>query len=84
MKYKPFNINHNVKVKLTSSGLQRYHDWFKEVGITEVRTPRVDDNGYATFQMWNFMQIFGETMYMGNVNPSIDTEILIEFREETE
>ncbi|MBA3926561.1 hypothetical protein [Listeria rustica] len=27
MKWRPFNINHNVKVKLTRVGIQRYKDW---------------------------------------------------------
>lgn len=84
MKYKPFNINHNVKVKLTRVGVQRYKDWMNRYVPVKDSSPKIDENGYTEFQMWTFMQIYGDTMYMGNVNPCIGTEILIEFKEDAE
>ena len=73
-----FNINDNVKVKLTAKGMdilvekyggkipQWFHDNYK------------DENGYYQFQMHDLMKTFGSEMWMGNKLP-FEPNIYIDF-----
>lgn len=64
-----FNVNDHVKVRLTDLGYQYLADEHNEyigfINEWEFRTPDYykeiasKDNGYTTFQMWDFMQRFG-------------------------
>lgn len=85
----PFNINHRIKVRLTDLGYQHLADIYnKYVGtIPSFKTRKAnhyknlaDDEGYTEFQMWSFMQDFGEKIYMGG--PLLfETTILINTKE---
>jgi len=57
---KKFNINDDVKVKLNEEGLKV---WKKANFYNELQK---DENGYYTFQFWDFMNIFGEHIYLGS------------------
>lgn len=75
-----FNVNSKVKVKLTDKGwdilradrermqkLVPTHDW---------KLPTPDEDGYLTYQMWTFMQMFGPHITMGMM-PPFETDIFL-------
>lgn len=76
------NLNEYVKVKLTDYGLAVHYDswYYKEIHIRArfpYKLPRVDEQGYSKFQLWDLMSIFGSVMYLGNPNvPFEDNEII--------
>lgn len=63
------NLNDLVKVKLTDWGKEIYYHKNDKVNKTFGRRvikpsfPRVDSEGYAKFQLWDFINIYGN--YMG-------------------
>ena len=74
-RFKDANLNEYIKVKLTAKGKQIYKDYYDN----DPPTLDVDDEGYAKFQMWDFMQIFGEHISMGG--PMIcETNVKIQIR----
>ena len=82
--YKTFNINEIVKVKLTQKGKLIYSEYqieiqkrFNRNGI-KINVPlsiEVDSEGFSSFQLWKFMEIFGSHMYCG-AEPVIEEPIL--------
>jgi hypothetical protein len=81
-KYIDFNINHNIKIKLTKEGekiLAQHHektkvpDWYY--------TNYIDINGWWSFQLHNVCIIFGKYLYNGNNNLPFETNIKIEIEE---
>ena len=82
--YKTFNINEIVKVKLTQKGKLIYLEHqiemqkrFNRDGI-KIEVPlniEVDSEGFSSFQLWRFMEIFGSHMYCG-AEPIIEGPIL--------
>ena len=72
--YKTFNINECIKVKLTQKGKLIYLEYQIEIqkkfdrdGI-KIDVPlsiEVDSEGFSSFQLWRFMEIFGSHMYCG-------------------
>lgn len=91
-----FNINYEVKVKLTSRGLQilREQDieFFKKnphlVETLKDYTPskrKPDENGWCTWQLWDLMNTFGDHIYNGCQPPfELEIEILpkgLEYKE---
>ena len=69
------NLNDQVKVKLTEHGkeiLEKYYD--KPVS-------NYDKNGYRTFSIWEFANIFGKEFYNGQMKPSIvNNNLVIEIK----
>lgn len=69
-----FNINLNVKVKLTKYGvaeLKRQHDELNEqLGgkLTDFRPPSVDAEGFSTFQLHDLMYRLGHMHCIVNNN----------------
>ena len=69
-----FNFNDQVKVRLKQKGidiLRQQHDELdrrissnggKGIGPFTIR---IDDDGYASFQLWDLMRRFGEHMVIG-------------------
>jgi hypothetical protein len=81
---KSFNINYNVKVRLTSFGKElhkkQWEDFWNSVGRLHqfpYTPPEEDENGYYEFQLWSLMREFGEYCSLGKEMP-FDTVILIE------
>ena len=69
---KEFNINDYIKVKLTGLGVsihtEHYLKYLKDCHMFRYAelTPYVDSEGYTKYQLWEFMNIFGEYMYTGS------------------
>jgi hypothetical protein len=84
------NVNSHIKVKLTKYGIEAYeryiHSIYKNLPLSLVdrfSIVRIDEDGYAKFQLWEFMNIFGEYFYMGNTHQVIEPlEIYIEDQKE--
>jgi len=87
----PFNINGEVRVKLTDHGrwLHRKNhddlmaDWAAR-GIPtrlDYTPPREDADGWSKWQMWVLMKEFGPHIFMGMDNP-FDLEVVFEVPEE--
>lgn len=72
------NLNDWIKVKLNDRGkdiyYHRFDDVIKEYPQYNIKPsmPKVDENGYTRFQMWNFMEIYGEHMGMAKL-PVLET-----------
>lgn len=80
--YKPFNVNHNVKVKLTAEGraeLRRQHEVIQKEfpSIGDHIEKSVDEDGYTEFQMHDLISSLGHMCAMGSKLP-FETEILLE------
>jgi hypothetical protein len=78
-----FNVNHNVKVKLTDAGRRAHrknHDDLLAKWPTdekpEYRPPEEDAEGWSTWQLWRLMQEFGPHLYNGCDVP-FETELKI-------
>ena len=69
-----FNINDNVKVKLTDKGKEvlgkywggKMPDWYANYH---------EGNGYYKFQLHELARIFGEELFNGNMNLPFEPEI---------
>ena len=80
-----FNINHDVKVKVTDYGYEKWLEHenrfvqfsgtIKPTTLEELKS-KADEDGYTKFQMWDMMSIFGSKMTMGFKNP-IETNIIL-------
>jgi len=76
-----FNMNDNVKVKLTKKGVGIYYSQNDELN-KHCRTPHippklvVDSDGFCSFQMHELMLIFGSHCRLG-MNPPFETEIIL-------
>lgn len=71
---KKLNLNSTIKFRLNDYGKELYyhrHDdlinRMKERGCKPIdrRFPAVDENGYTSFQLWEFMSIYGKHSGMG-------------------
>ena len=69
------NINDMIKVKLKVDGVKIYAERGLKYGLPE-RLPQIDQDGYTQFQMWDFIQLFGEHMSLGIILP-FDSDIII-------
>ena len=81
------NLNQNMKVKLSDLGKEIYYHRFDEVNKTiklhggkpiEPKMPKVDAEGYTRFQMWQFMNLYGEYMTMSGERVLETLDVIIE------
>lgn len=69
------NLNESIKVKLTDLGKEIYYHRFDDLNklngkeILTPNFPKVDKDGYTTFQLWDFMQMYGR--YIGMTKPNV-------------
>ena len=67
--YRPTNLNLGIKVKLSDKGKDIFyhrHDYLIEKGCkVKPYFPKVDDDGYTYFQMWQFFELYGKYMTFG-------------------
>ena len=72
------NLNDFVKVKLTDYGKEIYYhkdddfnEWRRQRGLKpfEPHFPKEDADGKSKFQLWDFMEIYGQ--YMGMAKPNV-------------
>ena len=65
--FKSFNINEEIKVKLTPYG----------VGFLPHTAYRPDSEGFYHFQLHSFMAIFGDHIFNGGPNVTVDCKIFL-------
>ena len=72
------NLNERVKVKLTPLGAEIYYHQcddvnkkIKENGGTELEPimPQIDKDGYTEFQLWHFIELYGQ--HIGICKPNV-------------
>ena len=68
------NLNERIKVKLTDYGKEIYRHRFDDMfartklKIFKPENPEIDDEGYTSFVLWDFISIFGNYIGMGLPN----------------
>lgn len=68
------NLNETIKVKLTDWGKEIYYHQYDRINqiagsdICKPKFPKEDENGYTEFQLWRFMELYGEHMGMNKPN----------------
>ena len=69
------NLNDIIKVKLTDHGKDIYYHQYDMLNASAGRElckpsyPKVDKDGYTTFQLWCFMELYG--VHMGMALPNV-------------
>lgn len=69
------NLNEPIKVKLTDLGKEIYYHQYDRINqiagrkICEPKFPKEDENGYTEFQLWGFVELYGE--HMGITMPNV-------------
>lgn len=78
------NLNEPIKVKLTAWGKEIYYHQYDRVNkfvgreVCKPKYPTEDENGYTEFQLWCFMELYGEHMGMTLPNVIEPLEIVYE------
>lgn len=68
------NLNETIKVKLTPLGAEIYYKQFDELNkqygrqICKPQMPRIDKDGYTEFQLWHFIELYGQHIGMCKQN----------------
>lgn len=79
---KKLNLNDTIKVKLTDKGmdilkhrLDNLNDFIIKQGGSPIAPyiPEADSEGFTEFQLWKFMNIFGEHFENGMINLPIES-----------
>ena len=82
------NLNEPIKVKLTDWGKEIYYHQYDRTNqiagreICKPKFPKEDENGYTEFQLWCFIELYGEHMGMTLPNVIEPLEIVYERRGE--
>ena len=69
------NLNEIIKVKLTPYGAEIYYKQFDELNkqygreICKPQMPRIDKDGYTEFQLWHFIELYGQ--HIGVCKPNV-------------
>lgn len=83
------NINEYVKVKLTDYGKEIFYHQYDNINktygkeIIKPSYPTVDSDGYTSFQLWYFMNLYGRHIDMGVQNVIEPLEIVFESADKT-
>ena len=78
------NLNEPIKVKLTDLGKEIYYHQYDRTNqivgreICKPKFPKEDENGYTEFQLWCFIELYGEHMGMTLPNVIEPLEIVYE------
>ena len=78
------NLNESIKVKLTDLGKEIYYHQYDRTNqiagreICKPKFPKEDENGYTEFQLWCFIELYGEHMGMAMPNVIKPLEIVYE------
>lgn len=68
------NLNDKIKVKLTDFGKQIFYHRYDDINARCMKTaikpsyPRQDKDGYTTFQLWDFIQLYGRYIGLGQID----------------
>ena len=81
-----FNINYNVKVRLTDRGRQILREEWEKYCRPMFKPedyipPKEDTEGWSTWQLWDLMQRFGQHFYLQNTPAQMPFETTIEIIE---
>ena len=82
-KFVKTNLNLYIRVKLNDYGKQIHHDYWEDI-CRETNVPyelKVDEEGYSSFQIHDFMTIFGEYAHLGGKPFLATLDVLIERRD---
>lgn len=77
------NLNDTIKVKLTPYGAEIYYKQYDELNkntgktVLEPRMPQIDKEGYTKFQLWHFIELYGEHIGMCKPNVIEPIEIIV-------
>ena len=69
------NLNETIKVKLTPYGAEIYYKQFDELNkkyereICKPQMPQIDKEGYTEFQLWHFIELYGQ--HIGMCKPNV-------------
>ena len=78
------NLNEPIKVKLTDWGKEIYYHQYDRINqiagreVCKPSFPKEDKNGYTEFQLWCFMELYGE--YIGMALPNVIKPIEIVYK----
>lgn len=78
------NLNETIKVKLTDLGKDIYYHQYDRINafagkeICKPSYPKVDDDGYTEFQLWCFIELYGEHIGMARKNVICPNEIVFD------
>ncbi len=78
--YVETNLNYYIKVKLTKYGRKIHREYWEPICRDcghEYKYPEIDEHGYSSFQMHEFMRVFGPEMSMGT-KLVCETDVLIQ------
>lgn len=64
--FKRFNINSDVKVKLTKAGRDLYFKRYRSTVGFDPPNYYEDKQGYTIFQLWVLMEYFGKEIWHGS------------------
>ncbi|NIH77359.1 hypothetical protein FHV99_004611 [Ochrobactrum sp. P20RRXII] len=78
-----FNINNHVRVRLTDDGKAILAAQYESLRTSFPKLPphapkQEDEDGYASFQMWDLMQSFGSHIHLGSTRLPFQTSIRFE------
>lgn len=80
------NLNDTIKVKLTPYGAEIYYKQFDKLNkqyekeICKPHMPQIDKDGYTEFQLWHFIELYGE--HIGMCKPNVIEPLEIVLKEE--
>lgn len=69
------NLNDEIKVKLTEHGKNIYYHQYDQLNtalgreVCKPSYPKVDEDGYTTFQLWCFIELYG--VHIGMSLPNV-------------
>ena len=66
------NLNYHIYVKLTDNG----RAILKQEGIQQLYQP--DADGWVKIPMWEFAQVFGNRLWLGNPHPPVEMTVRME------
>lgn len=78
------NLNETIKVKLTDLGKDIYYHKYDRINaffgreLCKPSYPKVDDDGYTEFQLWCFIELYGEHIGMARQNVICPIEIVFD------
>lgn len=75
------NLNESVRFKLTERGKEIYRHRFDGICPKYNTEAKVDDDGYTTMHLWEFMNEFGQYMSMGLPEVVKPLEIIYSYKE---
>lgn len=78
------NLNDRIRVKLTKYGTLVHFNHYDSINrfhgkdVIKNCEPNVDENGYTSYALWDFIHIFGDYIGIGkkNVIEPIDLEVV--------